>query len=237
MCIRDSKTLLQICRVRIRGTATQRQIAKTLVYSATETQPPDSEATEIDNKNETRKSKVCLLGRLCKRTQCLYEHPRGRFIDGCPHQVAGKFGTQWQAGIKSIADKSITDNFILYLDELDISNRPILPPSKMDCEVFIDPLPNDSGSAELKDFLDNFGKVFSVCQLQRKNIGYVRFVEHEAAKSCVKTSVHVCGVSLNVPSVLISECQEGLRKRLLIRAHFCNVSWASMMVGTWCVKN
>ena len=63
-------------------------------------------------------------------------------------------------------------DFLLFLDELNVS-RPHLPPALQDREapkrpraqwlqVFMDPLPAEPGSDELKSFLDTFGAVEDV---------------------------------------------------------------------------
>lgn len=81
---------------------------------------------------------------------------------------------------------------VVYIDELNMPKRPHVAPSSTDCEVWIDPLPDDS---MLEDWLAAFGEAEKVFRIpnaddgQPSQRGYVRFKEHQEADACVKAGV------------------------------------------------
>lgn len=78
---------------------------------------------------------------------------------------------------------------VFFIDELGMQNRSDLGPSPTDVEVFADPLPDD---ADMSDWLQAFGAVEEVYRIldpdsgKPRDQGYVRFLTHDAAKSCVE---------------------------------------------------
>lgn len=77
----------------------------------------------------------------------------------------------------------------IYLDELDMPQRPDVQPCVADCEVWVDLLPDEE---EINDWLLQFGEVEDVVRVLSGNVGqsshrgYVRFKEHESAARCVE---------------------------------------------------
>jgi len=77
----------------------------------------------------------------------------------------------------------------IHLDELAMPKRPVVEPCKDDCEVWIDPLPDEEN---LKEFLEAFGEVDDVFRIpdistgEPGDRGYVRFKEHDSAVRCVE---------------------------------------------------
>jgi len=80
------------------------------------------------------------------------------------------------------------ETMTLYLDELAMPKRPELPPAPTDREVFVDPLPGEDGSEELKEWLQTFGEVEEVHRLPGQDRGYLLFREPESAARCVSAS-------------------------------------------------
>eukprot|EP00927_Polykrikos_kofoidii_P066246 TRINITY_DN6187_c0_g1_i6.p1 TRINITY_DN6187_c0_g1~~TRINITY_DN6187_c0_g1_i6.p1 ORF type:complete len:1618 (-),score=325.27 TRINITY_DN6187_c0_g1_i6:88-4554(-) len=78
----------------------------------------------------------------------------------------------------------------IHLDAILMPRRPQVEPSPNDCEVFVDPLPDEEN---LEEFLEAFGQTDDVYRIphpttnEPSDRGYVRFKEHEAATRCVKS--------------------------------------------------
>lgn len=76
----------------------------------------------------------------------------------------------------------------LYIDELEMPQRPEIGPSPTDREVWIDPLPDED---ELAEWLQVFGAAEEVCRLPHPETGaptergYVLFKSHDSAQACV----------------------------------------------------
>jgi len=89
---------------------------------------------------------------------------------------------------ENVANKPIL--VVMHLDELAMPERPVLEPAAQDCEVWVDPLPNDD---ELQEWLATFGQVEEVFRVPDQDSGkpgdrgYVLFKEHDTAKKCVDT--------------------------------------------------
>eukprot|EP00927_Polykrikos_kofoidii_P002494 TRINITY_DN10990_c0_g1_i1.p1 TRINITY_DN10990_c0_g1~~TRINITY_DN10990_c0_g1_i1.p1 ORF type:complete len:439 (-),score=72.72 TRINITY_DN10990_c0_g1_i1:104-1420(-) len=83
-----------------------------------------------------------------------------------------------------------TAQYTVYIDELDMPERPMVEPSPTDREVWVDPLPDDD---DLTDWLRSFGEVDQVFRVpdpethEPADRGYVQFKHHETAKGCVET--------------------------------------------------
>mmetsp|Transcript_36099 Transcript_36099/g.90830 ORF Transcript_36099/g.90830 Transcript_36099/m.90830 type:complete len:740 (-) Transcript_36099:110-2329(-) len=78
----------------------------------------------------------------------------------------------------------------IFIDELEMPNRPDVKASPTDREVWVDPLPDEE---ELEEWLKAFGEVEEVGRVPNSEPGlpgekgYVLFKDHETAKNCVDT--------------------------------------------------
>mmetsp|Transcript_24183 Transcript_24183/g.38633 ORF Transcript_24183/g.38633 Transcript_24183/m.38633 type:complete len:1173 (-) Transcript_24183:10-3528(-) len=76
----------------------------------------------------------------------------------------------------------------LHLDELAMLDRPQVEPAPDDCEVWVDPLPDDD---MLGEWIASFGKEIDVYRIpdpetgEPGDRGYIRFEKHESAQRCV----------------------------------------------------
>merc|ERR1712187_899075 len=73
-------------------------------------------------------------------------------------------------------------------DEIPMPKRPNVQPAITDCEVWVDPLPDDD---VVHDWHAAFGEIDEIYRLSNEStgelghVGYVRFIEPEAAALCV----------------------------------------------------
>ena len=78
------------------------------------------------------------------------------------------------------------ETMVLYLDEIPMAKRPLMPPTLDNREVFVDPFPCD-GTEELNQWLEMFGEVDEVYRIPDQDRGYVVFKKPSAAAKCVAT--------------------------------------------------
>jgi len=145
----------------------------------------------------------CKFALQCKRFDCWYTHPEGRSIDWDPNGAVCRFGQRCNrpecfykhpkvltpGEEQEALEEARREDFVIHLDELEMPQRPDVKPSPWDREVFIDPLPGDEGSAELDEFLAEFGKVEDIFAIPSVDQGYVRFADHSGAETCVAARV------------------------------------------------
>lgn len=170
---------------------------------------------------------VCRFGVSCARAGCWFQHPQGRVVDADPSKGLCRYGADCQMfncfrvhpdSRKVSPPKDVS----IHIDELTMAGRPEAEPTTQDREVFIDPLPGDDGSAEMKDFLAAFGAVEDVYQLpdQPHARGYVRFKDHASALSCVNSGAGVWSESergLNSDKRAIGyDCQSAYNESLVV---------------------
>eukprot|EP00927_Polykrikos_kofoidii_P016323 TRINITY_DN1735_c0_g1_i1.p1 TRINITY_DN1735_c0_g1~~TRINITY_DN1735_c0_g1_i1.p1 ORF type:complete len:624 (+),score=107.20 TRINITY_DN1735_c0_g1_i1:130-1872(+) len=100
-------------------------------------------------------------------------------------------GSQPRPELHNFANAHKTGKYVqctLFIDELDMPDRPDVEPSPTDREVWVDPLPDED---ELADWLKAFGDVEEVYRLPDQETGkptekgYVQFKKHDGAKKCV----------------------------------------------------
>jgi len=89
----------------------------------------------------------------------------------------------------------------IFIDELPMSKRPEVPPSKEDREIFLSSLPvKDCSEDQIQSWLEGFGEVDDVCLFRDNRTGemtgrgYVRFRTHEEANACVEAQATSTGV-------------------------------------------
>eukprot|EP00929_Paragymnodinium_shiwhaense_P034793 TRINITY_DN1888_c0_g1_i1.p1 TRINITY_DN1888_c0_g1~~TRINITY_DN1888_c0_g1_i1.p1 ORF type:complete len:1279 (+),score=270.15 TRINITY_DN1888_c0_g1_i1:141-3977(+) len=90
-------------------------------------------------------------------------------------------------------DRERQSTMTIHLDEIPMPNRPNVPPSSYDVEVYVDPLPDE---AEVKSWLEAFGDADDIYRIPDQsgrpgNKGYIRFTTHDAADKCVKAGTGV----------------------------------------------
>lgn len=74
---------------------------------------------------------------------------------------------------------------MVYLDEVPMPQRPTMPPTMHDREVFVDPFPGEEGSPEMVDWLETFGEADEVFRIPGQDRGYVVFEDPLSAAKCV----------------------------------------------------
>jgi len=77
-------------------------------------------------------------------------------------QIAGKSSLLPPKVVSAETTSTITspeglDFTVVYLDEVPMPQRPTMPPTMHDREVFVDPFPGEEGSPEMVDWLETFG--------------------------------------------------------------------------------
>eukprot|EP00928_Gymnodinium_smaydae_P013418 TRINITY_DN14891_c0_g1_i1.p1 TRINITY_DN14891_c0_g1~~TRINITY_DN14891_c0_g1_i1.p1 ORF type:complete len:1158 (-),score=185.90 TRINITY_DN14891_c0_g1_i1:63-3425(-) len=93
----------------------------------------------------------------------------------------------WKSGKKDASQENWM-KVAVHIDEVAMPNRPQVEPVGTECEVWVDPLPDEEEEAE---WLAIFGESEEVYRVPDRRTGepsdrgYVRFKTHEAAKGCV----------------------------------------------------
>lgn len=133
-------------------------------------------------------TEICSFGYNCKRPDCWYVHPAGREIGNSTEAVYCKFGVKCTrpncfythpAGRECEPDK-----LEIYLDELEMPNRPAVWASSEEREVFVDPFPCAVDNPEFEAFTSAFGETENIFQLPGQERGYILFKDHRGAKAC-----------------------------------------------------
>eukprot|EP00928_Gymnodinium_smaydae_P073101 TRINITY_DN5634_c0_g1_i1.p1 TRINITY_DN5634_c0_g1~~TRINITY_DN5634_c0_g1_i1.p1 ORF type:complete len:694 (+),score=156.51 TRINITY_DN5634_c0_g1_i1:83-2164(+) len=169
---------------------------------------------QLEKKPE-KSGDTCTFGRNCKRRDCWHDHPEGRLIDENPSLVMCRFGlacSRPDCFYLHPGDEGKVE-FTIYLDELPMPKRPDVKPSHLDREVYIDPLPSDTGTDELENFLFSFGEVDEIFNLPGNSKAYVRFKEHEGAAACVAAYVGQWSESERAKAPAVRERYRDRRKR------------------------
>eukprot|EP00927_Polykrikos_kofoidii_P024664 TRINITY_DN22384_c0_g1_i1.p1 TRINITY_DN22384_c0_g1~~TRINITY_DN22384_c0_g1_i1.p1 ORF type:complete len:1286 (-),score=240.08 TRINITY_DN22384_c0_g1_i1:115-3636(-) len=83
------------------------------------------------------------------------------------------------------AEHGEMQSMTMHLDEVPMLNRPSVPPSPTDREVFVDPLPSNFGHQGFAEWLKTFGDVEEVFRLPGQDRGYVLFRNADTAAKCV----------------------------------------------------
>eukprot|EP00930_Biecheleria_cincta_P058604 TRINITY_DN44413_c0_g1_i1.p1 TRINITY_DN44413_c0_g1~~TRINITY_DN44413_c0_g1_i1.p1 ORF type:complete len:607 (-),score=94.57 TRINITY_DN44413_c0_g1_i1:283-2103(-) len=138
--------------------------------------------------HEYRRSEPCAFGFNCKRPDCWYAHPAGREIGNSTEAVYCRFGVRCTRPncfyTHPEGRECEPDKYEIYLDELEMPNRPAVFPSNEEREVFVDPFPCSVDNPEFEAFTSAFGETESVFQIPGQERGYILFQEHHAARAC-----------------------------------------------------
>jgi len=153
----------------------------------------DTEAGGDNQESRRSTSEVCTFGFNCKRPDCWYAHPVGRAIGNSSEAVYCKFGvkcTRPNCFYKHPEGRECEpDKFEIYLDELEMPNRPPVFASNEEREVFVDPFPCAAAdNPEFEAFTSAFGETESVFQIPGQERGYILFKDHRSAKACTMAS-------------------------------------------------
>eukprot|EP00927_Polykrikos_kofoidii_P085519 TRINITY_DN9327_c1_g2_i1.p1 TRINITY_DN9327_c1_g2~~TRINITY_DN9327_c1_g2_i1.p1 ORF type:complete len:1073 (-),score=109.96 TRINITY_DN9327_c1_g2_i1:47-3178(-) len=118
-----------------------------------------------------------------------YNELQGRVINGEPLSVNIGLLNRKKNVREDRADKARESQTVtVHLDELGMPRRPDVRPCSADCEVWVDPLPDE---ADIKAWLTTFGEVDEVFRISDEDTGepghkgYLVFKEHASAALCV----------------------------------------------------